>query len=92
MNNESRYVLGMDCGTTNIKAVILSDAGESSGTSSLVFVGSLDQSEPDVPVVTRPSPIDGIPWVFDAPITTTGASLKWFIEKLAGEERTCQGL
>ena len=66
----------------------LGDAGESSGTSSLVFVGCTEQSEPDVPVVTRPSPIDGIPWVFDAPITTTGASVKWFIEKLAGEERT----
>lgn len=65
----------------------LGDVGESSGTSSLVFVGGLEQSEPDVPVVTRPSPIDGIPWVFDAPITTTGASVKWYIEKLAGEER-----
>lgn len=66
----------------------LGDVGESSGTSSLVFVGSLDQSEPDVPVVTRPCPIDGIPWVFDAPITTTGATLRWYIEKMAGEERT----
>ena len=65
----------------------LGDAGESSGTSSLVFVGSTDQSEPYVPVVTRPCPIDGIPWVFDAPITTTGATLKWYIEKIAGEER-----
>lgn len=65
----------------------LGDVGESSGTSSLVFVGSLDQSEPDVPVVTRPCPIDGIPWIFDAPITTTGATIKWYIEKMAGEER-----
>lgn len=65
----------------------LGDVGESSGTSSLVFAGGLEQSEPDVPVVTRPCPIDGIPWVFDAPITTTGATLKWFIEKFAGEER-----
>ena len=65
----------------------LGEVGESSGTSSLVFVGGLEQSEPDVPVVTRPSPIDGIPWIFDAPITTTGASLKWYIEKMAGEER-----
>jgi xylulokinase len=65
----------------------LGDAGESSGTSSLVFVGGLEQSPPDVPVVTRPCPIEGIPWVFDAPITTTGAAIKWFIEKMAGEER-----
>ena len=28
MNKESRYVLGMDCGTTNIKAVILSEGGD----------------------------------------------------------------
>ncbi len=65
----------------------LGDVGESSGTSSLVFVGGVDQSEPDVPVVTRPCPIDGIPWVFDAPVTTTGAAIKWYIEKMAGEER-----
>jgi xylulokinase len=65
----------------------LGDVGESSGTSSLVFAGGLEQSEPDVPVVTRPCPIDGIPWVFDAPITTTGAAIKWYIEKMAGEER-----
>ena len=65
----------------------LGDAGESSGTSSLVFVGGLEQSPPDVAVVTRPCPIDDIPWVFDAPITTTGAAIKWYIEKMAGEER-----
>ncbi len=65
----------------------LGEVGESSGTSSLVFVGSLDKSEPNVPVVTRPCTIDGIPWIFDAPITTTGASIKWYIEKMAGEEK-----
>jgi xylulokinase len=65
----------------------LGDVGESSGTSSLVFVGGLEQSAPDVPVVTRPCPIDGIPWVYDAPITTTGAAIKWYIENMAGEER-----
>ena len=28
-----------------------------------------------------------MPWVFDAPIQTSGAALKWFIEKMAAEER-----
>lgn len=64
----------------------LGDVGESSGTSSLVFVGSKEQSAPDVPVVTKPCAIEGMPWIFDAPITTTGATLKWYIDFLAREE------
>lgn len=69
----------------------LGDAGESSGTSSLVFVGSANQSKPDVPVVTKPCAVDGMPWIFDAPITTTGAAIKWFIDTMAAEERLyCQ--
>lgn len=59
----------------------LGEAGESSGTTSLVFVGSDTKSAPDIPVVTKPCTIDGMPWIFDAPIQATGASLKWFIEK-----------
>ncbi|GEM_PF-134662 len=65
----------------------LGEAGESSGTTSLVFVGSRQQSEPDVPVVTKPCAIQGMPWIFDAPIQSTGASIKWFIEKMGAEER-----
>ena len=65
----------------------LGEAGESSGTTSLVFVGSDVKSAPDIPVVTKPCAIDGMPWVFDAPIQTSGAALKWFIETLAAEER-----
>lgn len=64
----------------------LGEAGESSGTTSLVFVGSDVKSAPDIPVVTKPCAIDGMPWVFDAPIQTSGAALKWFIEKMAAEE------
>lgn len=66
---------------------VLGDAGESSGTTSLVFVGCEKKSAPDVPVVTRPCPISGMPWIFDAPIQSSGAALKWFIETMAGEER-----
>jgi xylulokinase len=66
----------------------LGEAGESSGTTSLVFVGSDVKSAPDIPVVTKPCTIDGMPWIFDAPIQTSGAALKWFIEKMAAEEVT----
>ena len=65
----------------------LGEAGESSGTTSLVFVGSDKKSAPDIPVVTKPCAIDGMPWIFDAPIQTSGAALKWFIETMAAEER-----
>ena len=64
----------------------LGESGESSGTTSLLFVGSRVKSAPDAPVVTRPCSIPGMPWVFDAPIQSSGAALKWFIDKLAAEE------
>lgn len=73
----SMYAIGMSR---------LGEVGESSGTSSLVFVGSDKKSASDIPVVTKPCTIDGMPWVFDAPITTKGATLKWYIEKFAAEE------
>ena len=65
----------------------LGEAGESSGTTSLVFVGSNVRSRPDVPVVSLPCTIPGMPWIFDAPITSTGAAIQWYIEKFAAEER-----
>lgn len=65
----------------------LGEAGESSGTTSLVFVGSNVKSASDIPVVTKPCSIESMPWIFDAPIQTSGAALKWFIETMAAEER-----
>ena len=65
----------------------LGDAGESSGTTSLVFAGSEKKSPSNVPVVTRPCTIQGMPWIFDAPIQSTGASIKWFIDKMAAQEK-----
>ncbi len=65
----------------------LGEAGESSGTSSLVFVGSAKKSRPDAAVVTKPCTIEGMPWVFDAPIQSSGASIKWFIDKMAAQEQ-----
>ena len=37
--------------------------------------------------MTKPCAISGMPWVYDAPIQTSGAALKWFIETMAAEER-----
>lgn len=65
----------------------LGDAGESSGTSTLLFVGGSKKSAPDVPVVTRPCAITGMPYIFDAPIQTSGSAIKWFIDTMAAEER-----
>lgn len=65
----------------------LGEMGESSGTTSLVFVGSDKKSASDIPVVTRPCAIDGMPWIFDAPIQTSGAALKWYIETFAAREQ-----
>ncbi len=70
----------------------LGECGESSGTTSLVFVGSNVKSPSDVPVVTRPCAIEGMPWVFDAPIQSSGASIRWFIDKFAKEEAEAAAL
>lgn len=65
----------------------LGEAGESSGTTSLVFVGSNTKSAPDVPVVTKPCAIDGMPYIFDAPINTSGAAIKWYIDTFGAADQ-----
>lgn len=65
----------------------LGEAGESSGTTSLVFVGSNRRSATDIPVVTKPCSIDGMPYVFDAPINTSGAALKWYLDTFGQPEK-----
>jgi len=64
----------------------LGEACESTGTSSLVFVGSGEKSANDVPVVTKPYAVGSVPYIFDAPITTSGASLKWYLDTLGQPE------
>lgn len=54
----------------------LGDAGESAGTSSLIFASAPAASAPDVPVVTRPVGLETMPFVYDGPIGTTGAALR----------------
>ena len=65
----------------------LGECGESSGTTSLVFAGSTVKSPSDVPVVTRPCPIESIPWIFDAPIQASGSAINWFIDMMAAGEK-----
>jgi xylulokinase len=62
------------------------DAAEVSGTSSLIFVGHTAQTDFHGPVVSKPCAIDGIPYVFDAPISTTGASIRWYLDTLGKVE------
>lgn len=64
----------------------LGEAAESSGTTSLVFVGKDSPSATDIPIVAKPCSIDGMPYFFNAPINTSGASLKWYLTSLGQEE------
>lgn len=65
----------------------IGEAGESSGTTSLVFVGHTKASAPDIPIVTKPCSISGMPYIFDAPINTTGASINWYLNTLGKPEQ-----
>ena len=58
------------------------EAAESSGTTSLLFVGHNAPTRPDIPVVARPCPFLGMPYLFNAPINATGASIKWYLTTL----------
>ena len=66
----------------------LGDAGESSGTTSLVFASANKRSATNAPVVTRPTGLDEMPFVYDGPIGSSGASIKWYLENfgVADEE------
>ena len=65
----------------------IGDAGESSGTSSLVFAGSMHQTPTTLPLVAKPGSIVGMPFIFDAPISASGASLKWYLDTLGQPEK-----
>lgn len=65
----------------------LGEAGESSGTTSMIFVGSDKKSAADLPVTTKPCDIAGMPYVYDAPITTTGAAINWYLDTIGTEEK-----
>lgn len=63
----------------------LGEAGESVGTTSLVFAGADRPSATTGPVVSHPFRPGTIPYLFDAPISTSGAAVEWFLKNLAGE-------
>ncbi len=64
----------------------IGEAGESSGTTSLVFVGHDKPSRTDIPVVARPCAISGMPYIFNAPISSSGASISWYLNNLGKAE------
>lgn len=73
----------------------LGEAGESAGTSSLVFAGSRFPSATNLPIVAKVSPIREIPYVFDAPISNSGSTFKWYLDTLGEKEKevaTARGL
>ncbi|MBQ1312873.1 MAG: FGGY-family carbohydrate kinase [Blautia sp.] len=83
---------------TSVYATGLTRIGEgceSSGTTSLVFAGSETPSANNVPVVTKPYSVEGVPYIFDAPINTSGAAIKWYIDnmgQLEAAEAARQGM
>lgn len=82
-------VAGASDATASMYATGLSrigEAGESSGTTSLLFVGHTGPSATDIPVVAKPCSIQGMPYFFNAPINTSGASLKWYLTTLGKAE------
>ena len=64
----------------------LGEAGESSGTTSLVFVTSKTRNPDNIVIATRPVNMGEVEWIYDAPIQTSGAAIKWYIDTFAHEE------
>ena len=82
-------VAGASDATASMYATGLSrigEAAESSGTTSLLFVGHTAPSATDIPVVAKPCSVQGMPYFFNAPINTSGASLKWYLSTLGKAE------
>ena len=65
----------------------IGEVGEASGTTSLLFTGTDKPGHYYDPVVTFPCAIDGMPYLFDAPITTSGAAVKWFLDTWGTQEK-----
>lgn len=65
----------------------IGEAAESAGTTSLVFVGHDRPSRRDIPIVAKPCSIEGMPYLFNAPINTYGASINWYLDNLGKAER-----
>lgn len=82
-------VAGASDATASMYATGLSkigEAAESSGTTSLVFVGHTRPTRTDIPIVAKPCSIAGMPYLFNAPINTYGASINWYLANLGKAE------
>ena len=82
-------VAGASDATASMYATGLSkigEAAESSGTTALVFVGHTKPSRTDIPIVAKPCSIDGMPYLFNAPINTYGASINWYLSNFGKPE------
>lgn len=65
----------------------LGEVGEASGTTSLLFTGTNKLGNYYDPVVTFPCAINGMPFLYDAPIQTSGAAVKWFMDTFGEAEK-----
>lgn len=66
----------------------LGEATEVSGTSSLVFAGTESLPTDYHTVGGHRCTLDGIPYVYNAPISSTGASIKWYLKNLGHYEHS----
>ena len=62
------------------------EAAECAGTTSLVYVGHDQPSNADIPVPARPCPVNGMPYLFSVPISSTGASINWYLQTFGAAE------
>ncbi len=65
----------------------LGEAAEISGTSSLVFAGTERLPATGSPVGAQRCTLPGVPYMYNAPISASGASVKWFLDTLGAEDR-----
>ncbi len=64
----------------------MGEATEVSGTSSLVFAGTHTLPQDYHTVSGHACALKGIPYVFNAPISATGASIKWYLQAFGEHE------
>lgn len=64
----------------------LNEATEVSGTSSLVFVGTKELPKDSHSVGGHKCALKEIPYVYNAPISATGASIKWYLKNFGQYE------
>lgn len=65
----------------------LGEATEVSGTSSLVFAGTTALPKQDYRAGGHACALKDIPYVYNAPITATGASIKWYMDQFGLYEK-----